>query len=40
LRRTPYFESDFNFGLTAFKYGVYVLLTVWFCLMMRRKYDL
>jgi hypothetical protein len=28
LRRTPYFESDFNFGLTAFKYGVYVLLTV------------
>ena len=28
LRKVPYFESNFNFGLTAFKYGVYVLLMV------------
>ena len=24
LRKVPYFESEFNFSLTAFKYGVYV----------------
>jgi hypothetical protein len=34
-----YANDEFNSSLTYFKYAIYALLAVWFCLMMRRNYD-
>ena len=38
-RKVPYYAGEFSPSLNYFKYAVYALLAVWFCLVVRRSYD-